>query len=225
MGRLILHGVADGPQPVDAPPHHPITWAGMTAVASVLDAGQDFTAPEEAMKIARQHNALLIAYGNVGDVLPVRLGSFFSGERALLGHLDAVQPDLCPCTGRAARNRGIRPSPGCGRDACSLKSDPAPCGRVRVSTGQERNAQGPEGAISGPSGMCRPPREGGSADCATRARTARRFRRAPARSGASGSKIRHGALAVGSWPPGNGGQKSRSDHAPYRSLPALQFCP
>lgn len=89
MTALLLHGLADAaaPAPEDAAPHLRVLAAGLVALCTPLEAMP--RTEEEAVSGALAHNALLVAQARLGDVLPVRFPTGFSGEAALHAHLAA----------------------------------------------------------------------------------------------------------------------------------------
>ena len=89
MGGLILHGLvpSGAGRPPGALPHLRIEAGPLTGLATATSARPVLDDPETTLEMAGTHNALLVAYAAVGDVLPVRLGACFSGETALVTHL------------------------------------------------------------------------------------------------------------------------------------------
>lgn len=89
MTALLLHGVVpEDLVPGDAPPHLRVTSGGLTALSSLVhDPADALRDPDDAVRAALSHHALLSAQQRIGPVVPVRFGALFSGPPAVLDHL------------------------------------------------------------------------------------------------------------------------------------------
>ena len=97
MSRVVmLLGLVDrdAATPPDVPPHRRVpSSSGLDAI--LIDETAAEGAPEvKAMELALAQVSILSAYASEDDVLPVALGAAFSGDDALLAHLDAAAPLL-----------------------------------------------------------------------------------------------------------------------------------
>lgn len=95
MTALMLIGLVPGEvsSAPEAPPHTPVMAEGWTAIA--LDVALSAEADAATMlDWAARQNAVLAAYVTRFDVLPVALGSIFSGPHALRDHIRAENERL-----------------------------------------------------------------------------------------------------------------------------------
>lgn len=85
MTVLLLHGLVrrGAPLPDDAVPHLRVDACNLIALATEAPEGFHEAEPEASLAAAVRHHELLSAYALQGDVLPVRLGSAFSGADSL----------------------------------------------------------------------------------------------------------------------------------------------
>lgn len=97
MNRIsLLLGLVDrgAVAPPDVPQHRRLPFeSGLDAI--LVDAATGGDAPEvQALELALAQVAILSAYAAQDDVLPVALGAAFSGDEAVLAHLQAIKPHL-----------------------------------------------------------------------------------------------------------------------------------
>ncbi|MEO1678552.1 MAG: GvpL/GvpF family gas vesicle protein [Pseudomonadota bacterium] len=93
MTALLLHGFAPRgtPRPAQAPKH--LRLPADTLVALATPTALDPTSEKAATAAALAHNAVLVAYADGGDVLPVRFGAVFSGVETLIDHVAEAAED------------------------------------------------------------------------------------------------------------------------------------
>jgi hypothetical protein len=84
----------DAATPPDVPLHRRVPFRGGLDAILIDDAAVEGAPEVKAMELALAQVSILSAYAASDDVLPVSLGAAFSGDGALLAHLDAAVPLL-----------------------------------------------------------------------------------------------------------------------------------
>lgn len=92
-----IHGIvpSDAPHPPDAPPHHTMVVGELKALVTDRPAPQSTDVPDldTESALVLTHNRLLVAYGAVSDVVPVRYGACLSAKDEVIARV-AEQADV-----------------------------------------------------------------------------------------------------------------------------------